>query len=175
MSRSSRRRIGSAEFRNTHFSYTMGENGVERFVPTPELQSEDAIGVDPLPRWPSLGHQPWRDLKIYAGLYRVEVNVGPGSGVKIIKHPTSWSIPGERQVCRRETSPPAPRTWSATGTLARMNSQFNSALSTPRGMERSSVSPTLLALCSALLGKSLKGGLATVGGLNLWGRVGPGA
>jgi ATP-dependent Lon protease len=43
------KRIGSAEFRNTHFSYTLGEDGVEQFVATPELQSEDSIGVDPLP------------------------------------------------------------------------------------------------------------------------------
>jgi ATP-dependent Lon protease len=31
------KRIGSAEFRNTHFSYTLGEDGVEQFVATPEL------------------------------------------------------------------------------------------------------------------------------------------
>jgi ATP-dependent Lon protease len=43
------KRIGSAEFRNTHFSYTLGEDGVERFVATPELHSEDAVGSDPLP------------------------------------------------------------------------------------------------------------------------------
>jgi predicted ATP-dependent Lon-type protease len=35
------KRIGSAEFRNTHFSYTLGQDGVEKFVVTPELQSED--------------------------------------------------------------------------------------------------------------------------------------
>ena len=52
------KRIGSAEFRNTHFSYTIGEDGVERFVPTPELQSDDAIGTDPLPPRTSLGYQP---------------------------------------------------------------------------------------------------------------------
>ena len=28
------KRIGSAEFRNTHFSYSLGEDGVERFVAT---------------------------------------------------------------------------------------------------------------------------------------------
>ena len=43
------KRIGSAEFRNTHFSYTIGEDGVEKFVATPELYSEDSIGTDPLP------------------------------------------------------------------------------------------------------------------------------
>jgi len=34
------KRIGSAEFRNTHFSYQMGNDGVEVFVVTPELQSD---------------------------------------------------------------------------------------------------------------------------------------
>ena len=33
------KRIGSAEFRNTHFSYRMGDDGIERFVVTPELHS----------------------------------------------------------------------------------------------------------------------------------------
>ena len=80
------KRIGSAEFRNTHFSYTMGEDGLEWFVATPELHSDDAIGADPLPPgqvWAiSLG-----GLNDNAGLYRIEVNVGPGSGVKIINIP----------------------------------------------------------------------------------------
>jgi len=42
------KRIGSAEYRNTHFSYILGENGVEQFVSTPELQSDSSIGTDPL-------------------------------------------------------------------------------------------------------------------------------
>ena len=36
------KRIGSAEFRNTQFSYTMGEDGVEKFVATPELKARTA-------------------------------------------------------------------------------------------------------------------------------------
>ena len=43
------KRIGSAEFRNTQFSYSMGDEGVEKFVATPELYSENSIGSDPLP------------------------------------------------------------------------------------------------------------------------------
>lgn len=42
------KRVGAAEFRNTHFSYTMGTDGVEKFVSTPELQSDNSIGGDPL-------------------------------------------------------------------------------------------------------------------------------
>ena len=38
-----------SEFRNTHFSYTLGLDGVEKFVATPELHSDDAIDGDPLP------------------------------------------------------------------------------------------------------------------------------
>ena len=38
-----------SEFRNTHFSYTMGSEGVEQFVATPELHSDEAIDGDPLP------------------------------------------------------------------------------------------------------------------------------
>ena len=43
------KRIGSAEFRNTHFSYRIGEDDVEHFVATPEIQSDEEIGADPLP------------------------------------------------------------------------------------------------------------------------------
>ena len=38
-----------SEFRNTHFSYTLGAEGVEQFVSTPELHSDEAIETDPLP------------------------------------------------------------------------------------------------------------------------------
>jgi hypothetical protein len=43
------KKFGSAEFRNTQFSYTLGNDGVEKFVVTPELPSEDHVGRDPLP------------------------------------------------------------------------------------------------------------------------------
>jgi ATP-dependent Lon protease len=37
------KRIGSAEFRNTHFSYRLGEDGIETFITTPELHSENTL------------------------------------------------------------------------------------------------------------------------------------
>ena len=48
------KRVGAAEFRNTHFSYTMGDDGVEKFVSTPELQNDNSIAGDPLETRPSL-------------------------------------------------------------------------------------------------------------------------
>src|SRR3990172_4549351 len=80
------KRIGAAEFRSTHFSYVMGKDGVERFVSTPELQSENSIAGDTLEPgqvWAiSLGGP-----EEHPGLYRIEVNEGPGSGVKILNKP----------------------------------------------------------------------------------------
>src|SRR5437870_5356819 len=77
------KRIGSAEFRNTHFSYQMGEDGVERYVVTPELQSENTIGSDPLPPGQVWAIGPGGTDE-GAGLFRIDVNEGPGSGIKIV-------------------------------------------------------------------------------------------
>ena len=81
------KRIGSAEFRNTHFSYQLGTDGVEKFVATPEIQSEDSIGTDPLPPGQIWTISPGGDDG-HAGLFRIDVAVGLGSGVKTLNAPT---------------------------------------------------------------------------------------
>ena len=43
------KRVFKSEFRNTHFSYTLGPEGVEQFVSTPEIHSDEGIDSDPLP------------------------------------------------------------------------------------------------------------------------------
>jgi ATP-dependent Lon protease len=77
------KRIGSAEFRNTQFSHSMGLDGIEQFVSTPELQSEGSIVGDPLP--PSqvfaIGPGGYDEA---TSLYRIEVTEGPGGGVRIL-------------------------------------------------------------------------------------------
>jgi len=163
------KRIGSAEFRNTHFSYQLGEEGVEQFVTTRELQSDDAIGSDPLPPG-----QVWAlgagALDEHAGLYRIDVNEGPGSGVRVLNNPVprafqesvrfaeqnlyaqSQGLVGERDPRQHEFS--------------LQLRAFDSARSgSGLGL------PALLALCSALLGKSLRGGLIAAGHLNLGGGI----
>lgn len=67
------KRIGAAEFRNTHFSYVVGADGVERFVSTPELQSGEGIGDDPLEPGQIWGISPG-GADEHPGLYRIEVN-----------------------------------------------------------------------------------------------------
>lgn len=80
------KRIGSAEFRNTHFSYVLGDNGIEQFVSTPELHSENSIGTDPLEPGQIWSLSPGGQNE-HPGLFRIEVNEGPGSGVKILNKP----------------------------------------------------------------------------------------
>jgi ATP-dependent Lon protease len=75
------KRIGAAEFRNTHFSYTMGAEGIEKFVSTPELQSQGGIGDEPLECGQIWTLSPGGQDE-HPGLFRLEVTEGPGSGVK---------------------------------------------------------------------------------------------
>src|SRR6266403_482383 len=70
------RRVFKSEFRNTHFSYTLGADGVETFVATPELQSDQAIETDPLPPGQIWAISPGSN-EGGAGLYRIEVSHQP--------------------------------------------------------------------------------------------------
>jgi ATP-dependent Lon protease len=165
------KRIGSAEFRNTHFSYQMGEDGVEQFVVTPELQSSDAIGSDPLPPGQVWAISPGGQDE-GAGLYRIEVNEGPGSGVKIINVP----VPGPfRESMRAAEQNLLARARELVGDRDPRQHEFTVQL---RAFDVSRTGsavglPALLALCSVLLGKSLKGGLIAVGSVKLGGSLDP--
>lgn len=84
------KKIGAAEFRSTHFSYTIGEDeAVERYVSTSEAHGSAEIGGDPLPPGQVWGISAGStgDDGEYSGLFRVDVNAGPGSGVRILNQP----------------------------------------------------------------------------------------
>lgn len=165
------KRIGSAEFRNTQFSYQMGVDGVERFVVTPELQSENSIGADPLAPGQVWAISPGGQDE-NPGLYRVDVTVGPGSGMRILNQPPPAPFKESAKYAEQNLYARAkelvgdrdPRSHE----FALQLRAFDAAKSgSGLGM------PTLLALCSGLLEKSLKGGLIVVGALNLGGSIDP--
>jgi ATP-dependent Lon protease len=165
------KRIGSAEFRNTHFSYRIGEDGIEQFVVTQEVGSEDQIGTDPLPPGQVCAIGPGGPDD-YAGLYRVDVNVGPGSGVRILNQPVP---PAFRESVRYAEQNLYAQAQALVGDRDPRQHEFSVQL---RAFDASKSGaflglPTLLALCSALLEKSLHGGLIAVGGLNLGGGLDP--
>jgi ATP-dependent Lon protease len=165
------KRIGSAEFRNTHFSYTIGADGVEKFVSTPELQSEDSIGGDPLPPGQVWALSPG-GLDENAGLFRIDVTEGPGGGVKILNQPAPSPFKESVRCAEQNLYSHAkslvgdrdPRAHEFTLQLRAFDASKSGA---------STGISVLLALCSAMLQKSLKGGFAVVGGLNLGGSVEP--
>ena len=165
------KRIGTAEFRNTHFSYQMGEDGVERFVVTPEIQSENSIGSDPLPPGQVWAISPG-GVNEGVGLYRIEANEGPGSGIRIVNYP----VPGPfRESIKCGEQNLLVRAKDLVGDRDPRQHEFTiqlRAFDPPKNGAALGV-PVLLALCTALLAKSLKGGLVTAGGLNLGGGLDP--
>lgn len=163
------KRIGSAEFRNTHFSYRIGEDGIETFVTTPEIHSENTISEDPL--------APGQMWAINAGgqddptgLYKIEVNAGPGSGVKVLNRPTP--APFQESVRYAEQNLYS-KAKELVGDRDPRSREFSiqlrvfDASKSGSGMGMA----VLMALCSALLEKSTKGGLVIVGQLNLGGSL----
>ena len=165
------KRIGSAEFRNTHFSYAIGDEGVEKYVVTPEIHDERTIGGDPLPPgqvWAISGG----GQEEYAGLFRIEVNEGPGSGVRIVNVPAPGPF---RESVRTGEQNLLTRAKELVGDRDPRQHAFNiQLLAFDTAKSGSSVGlAVLLAFCSALIKKSMKGGLVVVGGLNLGGGIDP--
>jgi ATP-dependent Lon protease len=165
------KRIGSAEFRNTHFSYQMGTDGVEQFVATPELQSDDSIGDDPLPPGQVWVMSPG-GMDENPGLLRVDVTEGPGSGAKILNQPAP--APFKESVRCAEQNLYA-RAKELVGDRDPRSHEFSIQMRAFDASKSGTATGVgvLLSLCSALLEKSLKGGLIVVGGLNLGGSIEP--
>ena len=165
------KRIGAAEFRNTQFSYVMGIDGVEKFVATPELQSENSIGSDPLEPGQVWTISPG-DGEEHPGLYRIEINEGPGSGVKILNKPVPPAFKESMGYAEQNLYARAmqlvgdkdPRHHEFTAQLRAFDASKSGA---KLGMA------SLIALCTALLKKSVRGGLIIVGEINLGGSVEP--
>jgi ATP-dependent Lon protease len=163
------KRIGSAEFRNTHFSYRIGEDGIETFVTTPEIHSENTIGEDPLPPG-----QVWAlnagGQDDSTGLYRIEVNMGPGSGVKILNRPTP---PQFQESVRYAEQNLYSKAKELVGDRDPRCHEFSIQL---RSFDASKSGngmgiAVLIALCSSMIEKGIKGGLTIVGQLNLGGSL----
>lgn len=165
------KRIGAAEFRNTHFSYVMGDNGVEKFVATPELQNENSIGSDPLEPGQVWSISPGGSDD-HPGLYRIEVNEGPGSGVKIINKPIP---PAFKESLGFAVQNLYARAVNLVGDKYPRQHEFTvqlRAFDTSRSGAKIGVA-ALIALCTALLKKSVRGGLIIVGEINLGGSIEP--
>jgi ATP-dependent Lon protease len=163
------KRVFKSEFRNTHFSFTIGTEGLEQFVSTPELHSDEAIESDPLPPgqvWAVSSGSP----ETGAGLFRLEVTSGPGSGVKILNQPPAPSFResvkiGENNLYARSKELVGDREPREHEFSIQMRAMDADRTGTGLGL------PVLVALCGSLLGKNTRGGTIIVGALNLGGSI----
>jgi ATP-dependent Lon protease len=163
------KRVFRTEFRNTHFSYHLGVDGVEQFVSTPEMHSDEAIESDPLPPGQVWTISPGGNGASPA-LYRLEVKAGPGGGVKILNAPVP---PAFRESVRFGEQNLYTRAKELVGDRDPRGHEFSVQL---RAIDADTSGQgvglgVLAALCGALIERSLKGGLIIVGSLNLGGSV----
>jgi ATP-dependent Lon protease len=165
------KRCIKTEFRNTHFSFTLGVDGVEKFVATPELHSDEAIDGDPLPPGQVWAIGPGSAAAgTGPGLYRIEVAVGPGGGVRILNQPPppafreSVSV-GEKNLCARAKALVGDRDPRASEYTVQLR---------PLDADKSGAGlglPVLVACVGGLLERSTRGGTIIVGPLHLGGSI----
>jgi len=144
-------------------------DGVEQFVSTPELHSDEAIEGDPLPPGQVWAVSPGSG-ESGPGLYRIEVTTGPGGGVKILNQPAAAVLPesvkvGEQNLYTR-----------AKELVGDRNPRENEFSIQMRALDADRAGaglgpPVLVSLCGALLGKNTRGGTIVVGALNLGGSI----
>jgi len=165
------KRIGAAEFRNTHFSYTLGAEGVEKFVSTPELQSQGGIGDEPLEAGQIWMLSPGGQDE-HPGLFRLEVTEGPGGGVRVLNKPVPQAFQESIRCAEQNLYA---RAMQLVGDRDPRAHEFSIQL---RGFDAAKSGAktgvaSLIALCGALLRKSVRGGLIVVGEVTLGGTIEP--
>ena len=164
------KRCLKSEFRNTHFSFTLGVEGVEQFVATPELHSDEAIDEDPLPPGQVWGVS--TGIEAGPGLCRIEVTVGPGSGVKVLNRPMPPAFGESVKVGEQNLYA---HTKELVGDREPRQHEFTMQL---RAMDADKTGtglglPVLISLVGGLLERHTRGGTIIVGSLNLGGSVEP--
>ena len=164
------KRCLKAEFRNTHFSFTLGVDGVEQFVATPELRSDEAIETDPLPPGQVWAIGPGVE-GTGPGLYRIEAVVGPGAGgAKILNHPVPPAFResvkvGEQNLYTGARALVGDRDARAHQYTVQMQPRDSDKSGTGLGL------PVLAALVGGLLERKTRGGAIIVGALHLGGSL----
>lgn len=165
------KRIGAAEFRNTHFSYTLGTEGVEKFVTTPELQGQGGIGDEPLEAGQVWTLSPGGGEE-HPGLFRIEVTQGPGGGVRVLNKPVPAAFQESIRCAEQNLYV---RAQQLVGDKDPRSHEFSVQL---RGFDSARTGAktgvaALIALCGSLLRKSVRGGLIIVGEVTVGGVIEP--
>lgn len=108
----------------------------------------------------------------HSGLYRIEVTEGPGSGVRILNRPSPQAFSesvryAEANIYSRSAELVGDRNPREHEFSVQLRAFDSSKNGNGLGMA------VLLAVCSSLINKSLRGGIVIVGGINLGGSIDP--
>lgn len=151
--------------------YTIGEEGVEKFVTTPELRSQSGIGDEPMECGQIWVLSPGAENE-YPGLFRLEVTEGPGSGVRVLNNPVPPAI---RESVRCAEQNLYARATQLVGDRDPRSHEFSvqlRAFDAAKTGAKTGIA-SLIALASALLKKSVRGGLIVVGEVTIGGTIEP--
>ena len=165
------KRIGAAEFRQTHFSYRLLPAGVETWVSTPELHNPEGIGGDPLPVGHVWGLSPGESGGA-PGLFRLEARSGHGSGYRLSNIGAPAPLRESVQIAYQNLVAHGRELVGDRDARAHEIHLQALALDAAKSGAHLGV-PMLLAMVSALLERPLKGGLLVVGGLSVGGTLEP--
>jgi ATP-dependent Lon protease len=145
--------------------------GVEKFVSTPELQSQGGISDEPLECGQVWTLSPGGQDE-HPGLFRIEVTEGPGSGVRVLNRPTPAAFQESIRCAEQNLYA---RALQLVGDRDPREHEFSVQLrgfDAARSGAKTGVA-SLIALASALLRKSVRGGLIIVGEVTLGGTIEP--
>ena len=150
----------------------LGEDGVEQFVATPELQSDNSIGGDPLEPGQVWTISPGSADGENPGLFKIEIHEGSGSGYKILNRPAPSAF---RESVSYAHANLEARSRSLIGDKDPRGHEFQIQLQSMDASKSGAGTgvAVLAAMCTALLGKSLRGGLIVVGEISLGGGIAP--
>jgi ATP-dependent Lon protease len=140
-------------------------------VTTPELQGQDGISDEPLEAGQIWTLSPGGQDE-HPGFFRIEVTVGPGSGVRVLNKPVP---PAFQESIRYAEQNLYVRAMQLVGDRDLRSHEFSVQLRSfdlAKSGAKTGVA-ALIALCSALLRKSIRGGLIVIGEVNLGGSIEP--
>ncbi len=163
--------LGRAVFKHVTLCRQPPNPALNRSAQEPELHNENSIGSDPLPAGQVWALSPGGTDE-NPGLFRIEVSEGPGSGLKILNQ----SPPGPlKESVRCAEQNLYARAKELVGDRDPRAHEFTIQFRAFDACKSAAATgiPILLAMSSALVERSLEGGLVIVGGLNLGGSFEP--
>ncbi len=165
------KKIGGMEFYDVHFSYIDQENMEEKFISVPEQGGGSLIPQGPL--HPGVLHTVATGNTGHLGLYRLETQVTPGNGSLTLSGFGSVSAAKEAVKVGFDYYKANAAGVSASVKAGDHNYHIHIVELHNTGPTKTMTLTAFVALCSAVLGKSVQSQLVVLGSMSLGGSIVP--